>query len=185
MKQLQKFRAGFGRVVIGVGYIALVLLLAMVIIVTVDVVMRKLSGSSLRINGSNELTSLFMVVVCTLFIPVLQLKRGHIWVELFVNKFPYRFRCFWLGSIMTLETVVIATLCIGSYRRLADLLSTGRASDVLHLPWWIFAVFVLIAFVEYFIISLIDTIQYFIDGAKNEPPELIECVWSEEEAKGS
>ena len=194
--KLQKFRAGFGRIVIGIGYVALVMLFVMVVVVAVDVVLRKISGGSMRIDGSNEITGFFMVVVCTMWIPALQLKKGHIWVTLFVDKFPYRFRCFWLCVIMLLETVVIALLTIGAYRKVIDLFTvgkraegapwwlSGRLTDVLNLPMWIFAVFVLIAFAEYFIISLIDTIQLCIDGVKNEPPAPEEKSWSEDEVKG-
>ena len=94
--KLQKFRAGFGRVVNGIGYVALVLLFVMVVVVAVDVVLRKVSNGAMRIDGSNEITGFFMVIVCTMWIPALQLKNGHILVTLFVDKFPYRFRCFWL-----------------------------------------------------------------------------------------
>ena len=166
--KLQKFRDGFGRVVLGVGYLGLAFLFVMVVIVAVDVILRKATGGALRIDGSNEVTALSMVVVCSLWIPALQLKRGHIWVTLFVDKFPYRFRCFWLFGITAIETAVIAMLVIGSYRRVIDLLSTGRQSDVLGLPWWLFAVVVLIAFIEYFVISLIDTIQFCVDGMQSD-----------------
>ena len=182
--KLQKFRAGFGRVVTAIGYVALVCLFAMAIIVAVDVLLRKISGSTMRIDGSNELTGFLMVIVCSLFIPVLQLKNGHIWVPLFVDRFPYRFRCFWLFVIMIAETGVIAMLAIGAYRKLADLISTGRATDVLRMPWWIFAVFVVIAFIEYFVLSLVDTIQLCIDGVKNEPPKPGDKGWSDDEVKG-
>ena len=182
--KLQKFRAWFGRIVTGIGYLALVSLFAMTIIVAVDVVLRKISGGSLRINGSNELTGFLMVVVCSLYIPVLQVRNGHIWVPLFVNKFPYRFRCFWLFAIRLIETALIVTLAIGGYRKVLDMYSTGRSSDVLHLPYWIFAVAIFIAFIEFFVLSLIDTIQLFTDGAKNKPPAEEDDRWSEDEVKG-
>ncbi|MDR0489643.1 MAG: TRAP transporter small permease subunit [Oscillospiraceae bacterium] len=182
--KLQKFRAGFGRIVTGISFVAILCLFAMVVVVTVDVVLRKVSGGSMRVDGSNELTQLLMVVVCSLGIPALQLKKGHIWVPLFVNKFPYRFRCFWLFVIMIVETAVIAMLAIGAYKKIVDLLSTGRASDVLRLPWWIFAVFILIAFIEYFVLSLIDTIQLCLDGVKNEKPKPENGAWSDDEVKG-
>ena len=182
--KLQKFRAGFGRVVTGIGYISLVVLFMMVIVVTVDVVLRKMTGSTFRIDGSNEITAFSMIIVCSLWIPALQIKKGHIWVPLFVDKFPYRFRCFWLFAIRLIETGLIALFAIGAYRRLLDLYSTGRATDVLKMPWWIFAVFLLIAFIEYFVISLIDSVQYCIDGAKNKPPAPKAEGWSEDEVKG-
>ena len=182
--KLQEFRAWFCRIVTGIGYLALAALFAMAIIVAVDVVLRKISGGSSRIDGSNELTGFLMIVVCSLSIPVLQGRHGHIWVPLFVNKFAYRFRCFWLFVIRFVETALIVTLAIGGFRKVMDLYSTGRSSDVLHLPYWIFAVAILIAFIEYFVLSLIDTIQLFNDGVKNEPPVKTDNRWSEDEVKG-
>ena len=182
--KLQEFRTGFGRIVTGIGYLALVALFAMTIVVAVDVVLRKISGGSLRINGSNELTGFLMVVVCSLYIPVLQIRNGHIWVPLFVNKFKYRFRCFWLFAIRLVETALVVTLAIGGYRKVLDMYSTGRSSDVLHLPYWIFAVAIVVAFVEFFVLSLVDTIKLFSDGVINEPPVEVDDRWSEDDVKG-
>lgn len=181
---LKKIRAGVSSVVNCVGYVAFACLFAMTVIVAVDVILRKTSGGALRINGSNEITSFSMVVLCSLAIPVLQIKNGHIWVPLFTDKYPYRFRCFWLFVIRLVETVVIALLAFGGYKKAVDLITTGRLTDVLNLPQWIFAAVMTVAFVEYFILSLIDTIQLLIDGIKNDPPNLESKGWTEDEVKG-
>jgi len=158
------------------------LLFAMVVIVAIDVILRKATIG--RINGSNELTTYFMVVVCLIGIPVLQVKFGHVWVNLVTNKFPYRFRSFWCFVTLLIETAVIALLVIGGYDKVSLFIRTGTSTDVLDIPKWIFAIFGLIAFVEYFILSLIDTIQQLIDGVKNEPPAPVAEGWSEDEVKG-
>ena len=183
--KLKKIRAGVSLVVNGVGYVALACLFAMVFIVALDVVLRKTSGGALRITGSNEITSFSMVILCSLAIPVLQIKNGHIWVPLFTNKFPYRFRCFWLFAIRLVETAVIALLAFGGYKKAADLIETGRLTDVLNMPQWIFAAVMTIAFVEYFVLTLIDTIQLFVDGVENVLPKAEDKTWSEEEVKGT
>ena len=181
---LKKIRAGFCHVVNWIGYVSLAFLFAMVFIVAIDVVGRKITGGAMRITGSNEMTAFFMIIVCSLAIPLLQIKDGHVWVPLFVNKFPYRFRCFWLLVIRFVETVVIALLFLGAYNKAGDLLSTGRPTDVLNMPQWIFAVVMAVAFAEYFILSLIDTIQFLIDGVKNSPPLPEEKTWTDDEVKG-
>ena len=181
---LKKIRGWVSRVVNWIGYVSLAFLFAMVFIVAIDVIARKTSSGALRITGSNEMTAFFMIIVCSLAIPMLQVKDGHIWVPLFVDKFPYRFRCFWLLVIRFVETVVIALLFIGAYNKAGDLLSTGRPTDVLNMPQWIFAVVMTVAFAEYFILSLIDTIQFLLDGIKNSPPSPEDKVWTDEEVKG-
>jgi TRAP-type C4-dicarboxylate transport system permease small subunit len=179
---LKKFREKFGKVAVGISYVSMALLFAMVIIVAVDVILRKAQIG--RINGSNELTGFFLVIVCTLGIPVLQIKNGHVWVNLFVNKFPYKFRCFWRFAITLVETAAIAMLVIGAYNKVVLFAERSALTDVLNLPKWLFAAFSLLAFAEYFILSLVDTIQLFIDGVKNEPPAPTSEAWSDNDVKG-
>ncbi|NLB29063.1 MAG: TRAP transporter small permease [Clostridiales bacterium] len=182
---LKKFRSGFCRVVNGVNYVALALLFAMVVIVAVDVILRKIPGIGANgIRGSNEMTTFFMIAVCTLGIPVLQGKDGHVWVNLFVVKFPYRFRCFWRFAIMVVETIIIGLLAYGGFSRVVSLFGRSTTTDILNMPKWIFAVFLMIAFIEYFVLSVVDTVQFCIDGVKNEEPAPTAGGWSEDEVKG-
>lgn len=180
--KLQKFRSGFGRVVNAVSYIGMVLLFAMVVIVAIDVILRKIGVGSIK--GSNEMTTYFMVAICMLGIPALQQKDGHVWVNLLVNKFPYRFRCFWRCVIMALETLIVGLLVYGAWDKVTALYSRGTTTDILNWPKWIFAVAALVAFVEFFVLVLVDTIQLGIDGVKNEPPEPGSEGWKEDEVKG-
>jgi len=181
--QLQKFRAGFGRVVTFVNYAALIACFAMAFIVAIDVVLRKMRIGS--ISGSNELTTYLMVLVCMLGIPALQLKSGHVWVDLFVRVFPYRFRSFWRCAISVAETIVIAFLVYGGYNKIVMFMRTSTTTDVLHMPKWIFAVAALVAFAEYFVLSLIDTLQFFLDGVKGREQTAPEDEgWSDDQVKG-
>ena len=167
--KLQKFRAGFGRVVTGIGILGLVAIFIIVIVVTIDVVLRKISGSTFRIDGSNEITAFFMIILSSLWIPAVQVKKGHIWVPLVVERFPYRFRCFWICVISVMETFIIFVFANGALGKTLDQYRTAMVSDVLKMPHWVFSVVVVVAFSEYFILKLIDTIQYCIDGVKGEP----------------
>ena len=176
MKSLQKFRDRFGRIVIGIGYLGLAALIVIAVVVAFDVIFRKATNSLIRIEGSNEVTALFMVVVSSLWIPAVQVGKEHIWVPMIVERLPYRLRCFWCCAVSLLETAFILALIIGAYRKFLDLFGTGRASDVMRLPHWVFAVIILIAFFEYFVLSLVDTIQFCADGMKCKPsiPEVKE-----------
>lgn len=167
--KLQKFRARFGHVVTGIGFLGLAAIFIIVIVVTIDVVLRKISGSTFRIDGSNEITAFFMIILSSLWIPVVQFRKEHIWVPLIVNRLHYRFRCFWICVISVMETFIIFLFANGALGKTLDQYKTGMVSDVLKMPHWVFSVVVVVAFVEYFILKLIDTIQYFIDGVKNDP----------------
>lgn len=139
----------------------------MVFVVAFDVILRKVSHNTVSIKGSNEFSSYFLIVICMLSIPALQVKKGHIWVNMFVDKFPPRFRGIWLGVVTLIETGVAAMFVYGSWQKFISYLGVGR-TDVLNMPKWPFAFICLLGFAEFFIMLLIDTIQFFIDGAKGD-----------------
>jgi TRAP-type C4-dicarboxylate transport system permease small subunit len=179
---LQKTRERIGRFVSVVNYAAMLPLFLMAFVVAIDVILRKAQMG--RVNGSNELTTYFLVWICMLGIPVLQFKDGHVWVSLFVNKFPYRFRCFLRFGIMVFETAVIGLLAYGGYVKVMSFYTKTTTTDVLNIPKWIFALAALVAFVEYFLLSLIDTVQFCVDGVKNEKREVADESWTDDQVKG-
>jgi TRAP-type C4-dicarboxylate transport system permease small subunit len=179
---LQNIRQGIGRFAGIVNYAAMLPLFLLVFIVAIDVILRKAQLG--RINGSNELTTYFLVWISMLGIPVLQFKDGHVWVSLFVNRFPYRFRCFWRCGIMAFETAVIGLLAYGGYDKIMSFYTKAAATDVLNMPKWVFALAALVAFVEYFLLSLIDTVQFCMDGVKNEEHAAVGESWTEDQVKG-
>jgi TRAP-type C4-dicarboxylate transport system permease small subunit len=162
---LQKFHNGVGKVSNAVNYIGLASLFAMVFIVAIDVILRKLSGSTLSIKGSNELTNCLMVYACVLGIPVLLHNKGHVWVDLLVNKFPKRAKSFWMFFILLVETAVIAMFIYGAFRNVSNLIGPpAKRTFILNLPQWMFAISVIVAFVEYFFLSLADTVEMLFEG---------------------
>lgn len=162
---MEKIRNVISKFVNGVNYIAMAVCFVMVFVVAIDVILRKVSGQNITIKGSNEFSAYFLIVIVMLSIPALQVKKGHVWVNMFVNMFPSKFRSIWLGCVMTIETLVGAALTYGSIRQTMSLLSNGRITDVLKMPWWPFAAVCAFGFLELTVLLLIDTIQCFIDAA--------------------
>jgi TRAP-type C4-dicarboxylate transport system permease small subunit len=179
--KLQKVRKSIGNVVNAVNYGAMIPLFLMVFVAAIDVILRKTQAG--RIHGSNELTMYFMVWICMLGIPTLHFKDGHVWINMFVNKFPYRFRCFWRCAIMAAETAVIGLLAIGGYDKVMAFYTRSTTSDILNMPKWVFAAAGLVAFAEYFLLSLIDTIQFCVEGIHGEE-NFVDDVWNDEQVKG-
>ena len=164
---MQKIRNAFGKFVSGLNYIGLAACFVMVFVVAIDVILRKVSGAKLSIRGSNEFSAYFLVVICLLAIPTFQVKKGHIWVNMFVDMFPAKMRTIWLAVIHVIELIVCALLSYGALLKLQNFMSTGTTTDVLNMPKWPFALVCLIGFVELTILILIDAIQLFIDAGKN------------------
>ena len=166
---MEKIRSAFGKFVRGLNSIGLAACFVMVFVVAIDVILRKVSGARLSIKGSNEFSAYFLVVICLLGIPTLQVKKGHIWVNMFVDMSPPKMRTIWLAVVHVLELVVCALLTYGAVQKLMNFISTGTTTDVLNMPKWPFALACLIGFAELTILILMDTIQLIIDAAKNKP----------------
>ncbi len=164
---MKKIRDAVSKAVNGISYISMAVCFVMVFVVAIDVILRKVSGQRLSIEGSNEFSSYFLIVITMLAIPVMQVKKGHVWVNMFVDMLPAKLRSLWLGIVLFIETVVSGALCYGSYAQAMTLLENGRATDVLNMPWWPFAFVCAFGFLELTVLLLIDSIQSFIDVGKS------------------
>ena len=166
---IKKIRRGFSWFVGGINYLGLASCFVMVFVVAIDVIIRKLSHASISIKGSNEFSAYFMVVIVMLAIPTLRITKGHVWVSMFVDKFPPRFRLYWLGFIQVIELAVFAMLTYGGVLKLMNFISTGTTTDVLNMPKWPFALACLVGFAEMTVFMILDTIQTFLDAARYQP----------------
>ncbi|MCD8255043.1 MAG: TRAP transporter small permease [Oscillospiraceae bacterium] len=162
---MEKVRNAVGKVCKGYGYIGMFFCFIMVFVVAIDIILRKVSGNQISIKGSNEFSANFLCVVVMTAIPMFQAKRGHIWVNMFVDKFPTKFRSIWLGIIHVIECIVCLIFIYATVLKLQNFLSTGTTTDVLNMPKWPFIVVILIGFALYAIMLGIDAIMYFIEGA--------------------
>jgi len=180
--KLQKIRNGLGSVSNFVMYGAVIPLFLMVFVVSFDIIFRKSQFQG--IHGSNELTMFFMVWVCMLGIPALHFKDGHVWVNLFVDKFPYRFRCFWRCAVMAAETWLLALMAYAGYRLIMFNIDFSRTTTILRMPGWFFAMPVFVAFALYFLLSLVDTIQFCADGVRGGEKKAEDGGWTDDQVKG-
>ena len=163
---MTKIRNAVSKFVSGVSYISMAVCFVMVFVVAIDVILRKVSGQTISIKGSNEFSSYFLIVITMLAIPVMQVKKGHVWVNMFVDMLPHKLRSFWMGLVLFVEAVIAAALCYGSVAQALSLIENGRASDVLNMPWWPFAFVCAFGFLEFFVLLIIDSAQSFIDIGK-------------------
>ena len=160
---MSKIRDAVSKVVLGLNSIGMLCCFLTVFIVAIDVILRKVTGARVSIKGSNEISAYFLVVICMLAIPAFQVKKGHIWVNMFVDMFPPKLRAVWMSIISLLETVVCALFTYGGVLKLQNFLETGTATDVLNMPKWPFALICLLGFAELTVLLCIDTIQSFMD----------------------
>jgi len=161
---MTKIRNAVAKVVSGFNYIAMAACFICVFVVAIDVILRKVSGQTVSIKGSNELSTFLLLVMCMLSIPTLQIKKGHVWVSMFVEMVPQKLRSIWLGIVLLIETLVSIAFCYGCFSYAATV--SVRSSDILHLPWAPFCYLCAFGFLEFAVLLAIDTIQSFIDAGK-------------------
>jgi TRAP-type C4-dicarboxylate transport system permease small subunit len=127
MDRLARILAALGgAVVLGVAFT-----------VAVSVVKRTLGFQGVR--GDFELVEMSCVCAAALFLPLCQLNRGHVMVDLFTNWLPYRARAaidwIWLiGFALTW-----AALSYFTFRGLLEIREYGDRTMLLSIPaWWPF-----------------------------------------------
>lgn len=145
---MENIRNKLAEVVMRVNILGMISCLVTVLVVTVNVAVRKFSGGSLVIQGSGELSAYLLVVICMLAIPALQVRNGHIRVEMLLNRLPRRHREIWLSTVYILEFLICVLFIAGGVSKLKLFWETGTRTDVLNVPKWPFALVCLLGFAE-------------------------------------
>lgn len=138
-----------------------VVIFSVAVAVTVSVIMRNLGLRGLR--GDFEMVEMSCVFAAGLFLPLCQLARGHVMVDLFTNWLPQRIRAgidwFWLLCF----ALAWAALCYFTLQGLEQIRGYGDRTMLLAIPvWWSFVPAVL----GFGAASLIAFLQaFFLPGA--------------------
>lgn len=163
---MKRIRDKLGKVINAMSYLGMVIAFIIMCITTVDVIIRKVS--SLSILGSYELTELGMVIMIFFGIAALQVARGHVRVDMFIEKYPRRAKHVTEGIVTLIETLVLAAMSYCAFLKILDDFRKGLATSVLRIPTWPFCVLMFIGMALFTLTLLLDTICVFIDAAHND-----------------
>jgi TRAP-type C4-dicarboxylate transport system permease small subunit len=161
---LHKIRDSFGKIVVGISYLGMLACLIVVIMVTADVVLRKLIHIS--ILGSNEMTEMLMVVMLAFGFPALQVTGGHVQVDLIVNKIPGRGRFFYRGGLQLIEAGLLGLMVWGTYQKAAGLVAKKTTTAVLLIPQMPFVLLLCLGLLLFCMLLLMDAAIAFFDGIR-------------------
>ena len=161
---MAKFREYFSKLVLGVNYVGCLACFCCVFVVAIDVILRKVSGQTLGITGSNEISQYLLLIMCMTAIPAFQVKKGHVWVSMFVDKMPAKFRSIWLGIITFIEFIIAAAFCWGCFSYAATV--SNRLTDMLKLPYTPFCYVCSFGFFMFAVLLFIDSIMFFQEAGK-------------------
>lgn len=166
---MKKIHSFFATITKYISWVALIMAFAMMLITTVDVILRKIPFIPFSILGSYDMTEMAMVAIVFFGIAYFQSERGHVRVDMFVNKFPHAIRCAVEGIVNLVEAAFGGIMCYAAFQQIATLFSRGTGTSVLRIPHWPFAIVMSIGLLLFTIFLLLDGIMDFMRiGNKEE-----------------
>lgn len=145
---LRRFYKRFSRLVLALNCIGMLACLLSVLLVSLDVVLRKLTDSRLSVRGSGEISAYCLVLMCMFSIPALQVRNGHIRVSVLSDRLTGKLLLALRRCVLAIECAAYVLLSWGSIRKVQMFLETGTRMDVLNIPKWPFALACVICFSE-------------------------------------
>ena len=131
----------------------------MILILFVDVILRKVSGGLVTIKGAYEIVQ--MLLCCFIFSTwaYTQSVHGHISVVMFISKMPekVRFVCYAFTSLLSVITMAFGTYA--AFVQIDAVRQTGESTANLLIPFWPFYIF------EFIAMALL-VVTLFLDACK-------------------
>lgn len=144
----------------GLLYVAQVVLIIMVFLVTADVIGRTIFNQP--ITGAVELTELGLSMVIFLSIGYTQLKEEHISIEFLVEKFPEKIQWIVEGIINLIIMVLMVLMALSLFWYAERLFTSGTVTGDLGLPIYLFAAVSGIGAVVFALTGLLLAVKYFV-----------------------
>ncbi|MGE5485781.1 MAG: TRAP transporter small permease [Ignavibacteriales bacterium] len=162
-----KIREKFGRLVTYSGNVSVTVCFLMMAITTLDVAVRK--SGVFNIKGSNELVEMGMVFMVFLGIASLQVKDGHVKVDMLVMCLPWRAQHLLRSVILFVEVLVFGAVCYASVAKYLELLRTPVYTGVLEMPYAPFYIVMIVGLVSFTILLLMDSAIELGRGVTRSP----------------
>lgn len=165
---MKKLRDVIGNIVDKISYAGMAVIFILMLITTIDVILRKVS--TLSIMGSYELTEMGMLIIVFLGIAAFQVKKGHVRVDMFINKFPGRSKLIVDTIVQLIECVAGGFLIYGNLEKMLSNGARGITTSTLLIPTWPFCAIMMIGSILFTVMMILDLIITIIDMAKYRKP---------------
>jgi len=137
----------------------------MVVITVIDVVGSK--TLHWPFPGGFEITSLLAVIMIAFALPYTQSKKGHIEVELLVERFSPKVQLVIASFICLISVVLFALTTWQMFKKAYSLLSDGNVTAVLYIPIFPFSFAADLCFFIMFLLLLLELIKLFRKVARD------------------
>jgi TRAP-type transport system small permease protein len=117
--------------------------------------------------GGFEITSLIAVVMLVFALPYTQAKKGHIEVELLVERFPKKVQLIIATFVCLFSTALFVVTTWQIFKKASTLLSDGNTTAVLYIPIFPFAFAADLCFFLLFLLLLLELIKLIRKVAGN------------------
>lgn len=159
-----------------VSYFSMAACVAIMCLMTIDVIMRHLFNNP--ITGAFEITTMILTILVFSSWSYIQTVHGHVHVTMFLGFMPTKVRFLFFGLTSLLSTIIIGIATYASYQHIFRLYEEGTSTGTLLIPHWPFMVLECIALFLFTIVLLIDTIKAFLAVFSKEYAEEVQSYWT-------
>lgn len=168
------------KITAAVSVITHISFLAIMVIIVLDVIMRKVGSSG--ITGAYEIVQVVLSAGVFAGFAYTQSEHGHVHVTLLISRFPQKMRFFVYGLLAVLSTAAAFFAAYGAYLATLDnykkFLNGAGSTGVLRIPYYPFYIIEIICMVMLGIALAWDMIKSFIAIGNKEVAEEIQSTWT-------
>ena len=168
MKKISSF---VNKIAGGISYISFAGVIVMMLLITVDVILRKFFRTP--IEGSYEIVQYILMILVFASFAYTQAEKKQVRVTLFLGLMPWRLHVLLMGIWELICAIGVAICSYAAFVQAAYLVEKNWTSDVLRFKVAPFHYFEGVVMAVFAVVLLIDAIRYFLGLRKKE--EAMEC----------
>lgn len=130
--KLKSFNRTLDKITVRLSDIGMIILLAMVVLIIVDIIMRRIFSQPF--SWSYEVISVFLVIVVFLTLSFCTSQRAHVSIDALVSRFPKNIRKYFNIFALTWGVITFASVAWASIRYGLGEAESGYATGILHIP---------------------------------------------------
>ena len=129
------------------------------VLVTVDVLMRRLLDMPIR--GSFEISTLLLIIMVFCSVAYVMTIKGHVVVDVFTNRYPQRFQGALSVIALFLSLIIVGLMCWGGILYGLEQQEVGETSALLGIPVAPFVFVIGLGCGLFFLVIIIQFIRIF------------------------
>lgn len=158
MEFLDKISVGLNRILV---FMAGIFLIGMVLLACSNIFLRIVW---LPVKGTFELMGLFGAIVVAFALGYTQINRGHVAVDIVVNRFSKKFQRILHGINYSICMVFFAASAWQIFKVATNLWKTGEVTETLRIIFYPFTYGVALGCIVLALVLLIDFLKLFVEG---------------------